>query len=68
MQMQSGNTDKRPCVAQGKSDKPKVSWKNNHIQAEPSDYEVYIEQESRLSLEGLKDQTERVLFDLQYFL
>lgn len=70
MQIQSGNADKRPRVAQGKSDKPKASWKNNHVQTEPSDYKVYIEQESKLSREGLKDQTEAMkgmLFASQYF-
>lgn len=70
MQMQSGNADKRPCVAQGKSDKPQANWKNNLLQIEPSDYEVYIVQENKLSLEGLKDQTEAMkgmLFASQYF-
>lgn len=62
--MQSGNAHKRPCVAQGKSDKSKASWKNNHIQIEPSDYEVYREQKSKLSLEGLKDQIEAMKWRL----
>lgn len=48
----------------------KLVGKNNHIQTEPSDYEVYIEQEGKSSLEGPKDQTEAmkgVLLALQYF-